>query len=514
MSTNNGTGTLHLALVLPIVAGCSVMADFDRPLELPDLRDASQDVSFVCENNEDCSALGPCIECTGGACQEASNADGDGDGYFNTECNGVIKGDDCDDGDPDVHPDATERCNGTDDNCDGVADEGDAFGLSWVATKEEGRGGSISPVTGTTGLVWVEDAPPCSTVYSAFVDGAVRYPTKLTECGEDAFIVQRGETSGYAAVWVDWSEGGADIFFRLLNTTADPIDPEREPVNVSDDFEESDMPVLAWSESGYHFASAWLSHDTSVRTDIHVMFNLLEHSGTPLLAAPVELTMETIDLTEPNNLTFGEKVDMVNVDSSTFDGFGVAWAEQGGIRFATVDINEDGTDIENVEQTTIEGTTGAMLPSITWANGKFVVAYAQPPGEGKSSPDVMLAQVTVDGTTPTAQPITLVYDFPREATYPAIGYHEELDEIALAWADGRNGYGDREVRFARLKLEESPALTATFVLAEGDIVLTEPEAYAAGVALGVEPGGGFFVSWTDRTDGDVNLKIGYLECRQ
>ena len=55
--------------------------------------------------------------------------DGDGDGYESSTCGG----DDCDDGDPAIHPGAPEVCNGIDDDCDGTADEdfdldGDGFG--------------------------------------------------------------------------------------------------------------------------------------------------------------------------------------------------------------------------------------------------------------------------------------------------------------------------------------------------------------------------------------------------
>jgi hypothetical protein len=48
--------------------------------------------------------------------------DGDGDGFADLQCGGT----DCADADPLVHPGAPEQCNGLDDNCDSVADEGGA----------------------------------------------------------------------------------------------------------------------------------------------------------------------------------------------------------------------------------------------------------------------------------------------------------------------------------------------------------------------------------------------------
>ncbi len=60
--------------------------------------------------------------------------DGDGDGFggqaetMSTPCvppAGFVRNvSDCDDEDPQVNPDAAEVCNGTDDNCDGLGDEG------------------------------------------------------------------------------------------------------------------------------------------------------------------------------------------------------------------------------------------------------------------------------------------------------------------------------------------------------------------------------------------------------
>ena len=70
-----------------------------------------------------------------GACgdkDEADDLDEDGDGYVGSE--------DCDDDDPAVNPEADERCNGVDDDCDGEIDEADAIGTSTFYADTDGDG--------------------------------------------------------------------------------------------------------------------------------------------------------------------------------------------------------------------------------------------------------------------------------------------------------------------------------------------------------------------------------------
>ncbi|APR77578.1 Hypothetical protein A7982_02925 [Minicystis rosea] len=51
----------------------------------------------------------------------SSCVDLDGDGFQSSQCGG----DDCDDSDPDVHPDASEVCDGRDNDCNAKTDDGD-----------------------------------------------------------------------------------------------------------------------------------------------------------------------------------------------------------------------------------------------------------------------------------------------------------------------------------------------------------------------------------------------------
>jgi hypothetical protein len=63
---------------------------------------------------------------------DSGAVDADGDGY--------VIGDDCDDGDPAVHPGATELCNGVDDDCDGVIDGADAEDATIWYLDQDGDG--------------------------------------------------------------------------------------------------------------------------------------------------------------------------------------------------------------------------------------------------------------------------------------------------------------------------------------------------------------------------------------
>jgi hypothetical protein len=85
-------------------------------------------------------------ECSDGG--HLSYRDADGDGFGNpdvsTTCpegdGWVSDADDCDDDDPEIHPGATERCNGADDDCDGDTDGSDAVDLTRWYQDADGDG--------------------------------------------------------------------------------------------------------------------------------------------------------------------------------------------------------------------------------------------------------------------------------------------------------------------------------------------------------------------------------------
>lgn len=88
---------------------------------------------------EICDPDGVDEDCNPSTFRGATDGDVDGDGYIsrvcrNTRADGsVVSGDDCDDGNLNVHPGVTELCNGVDDDCDpgivgpGEDDDGDGY---------------------------------------------------------------------------------------------------------------------------------------------------------------------------------------------------------------------------------------------------------------------------------------------------------------------------------------------------------------------------------------------------
>jgi hypothetical protein len=132
----------------------------DAPHDAPDTSDAPDTPDappIACTTDADCDAQWACdfLHCVSGTCVSTGKArcddgdpctldrcdpatrtcsfppatlDADGDGHRAVLTGGPAKcGDDCDDGDPKIHPGARELCNGKDDDCNGLIDDGTTF---------------------------------------------------------------------------------------------------------------------------------------------------------------------------------------------------------------------------------------------------------------------------------------------------------------------------------------------------------------------------------------------------
>jgi|GEM_PF-2950826 len=158
-----------------------------------------------------------------GTTQPTDDADGDGFGAD----------DDCDDSNPDIHPDATETCNGTDDDCDGLVDDdddnlddtavsttytdadGDGFGdpdtaqatcEAPVDSVEDGTDCADDDATTHPGAAVLDSATDCMT--DADGDGyGDDNPASGVTAGTDCNDGDAGHHPGADEVWYDGADG-------------------------------------------------------------------------------------------------------------------------------------------------------------------------------------------------------------------------------------------------------------------------------------------------------------------
>ncbi len=127
-------------------------------------------------------------------------ADNDLDGYSE-----LI---DCDDADPAVHPEAAERCNGRDDDCDETIDEEVADVTYWLDADADGYADADGP-----SVVSCEDPEPGYTVIVGDCDdnNAAAFPGAAEVCDDADNDCDAEEDEGMFEYWF-WPDADADGF--------------------------------------------------------------------------------------------------------------------------------------------------------------------------------------------------------------------------------------------------------------------------------------------------------------
>ncbi|MEQ1571064.1 MAG: putative metal-binding motif-containing protein, partial [Myxococcota bacterium] len=226
----------------------------------PDVTVTSCDIPFGYANNDrDCDDLEPTVNPNGvevcnridedcdGVADEGLTVvgwiDADHDGYGNDDSmqpicpydeGFVVGGGDCDDGDAAVSPDGDEVCNGFDDDCDGIEDDG--VGAVWYLDAD-GDGFGDPDGARTTCFApagFVADATDCDDV------NAASFPGNAEAC-DDLDNDCNGEVDdGLNSVWYADLDGDGlgDPFTRV-----DTCLPAPQFVQVDGDCDDSDAAV-------------------------------------------------------------------------------------------------------------------------------------------------------------------------------------------------------------------------------------------------------------------------------
>ena len=221
---------------------------------------------LACDDADACTS-DTCDSLTGACAHVLVTPDLDGDGRHaplpGTKAGDPGScGDDCNDASDAAYPGNTEACDGVDNDCNGVVDDGAEF----IPKDDEPLriSGDIAPA-GPGGLAFGSDS--YLAIYAGGSEGADMYETRLDVSGakleptEQRIALQNADSSGgpivwvgdrYGVAWQDRRDGDYEIYFTELGATGNKVLVDTRVTNA---FDFSVNPDLAWN--GTEFVLAW-----------------------------------------------------------------------------------------------------------------------------------------------------------------------------------------------------------------------------------------------------------------
>jgi len=440
-------------------------------------------VAVVCNNPDATHCDAECVEAAAGATNcVVKGKDADGDTHLDKGCaQSTEVADDCDDGNKDVYPTATEICDGVDNDCNGKdeLEESSPLPLSGSANAFAGGNGedamdpsiTWSPGSKQYGVAWTDVAAGEINFARMGVDGSKLGTTgsqdvKVSTCSGVCSLprVVAGN-NGYGVVWLD-SAGTGQIWFRRV--AADGT-PQGNPAQVSDSSAKGYAPDIAAMASGWivvwqdkrastfgHIFARVLNADGSKVGSSDTGIEVQGGNGAPRIATNGSSFMLTYLKGSAATLNVARAVTLSATLTTSFDkalsadppasGSGAAFAAlaptSGGWVYSFQEYTASGDQIGMREQvgsgalcTTSFATAQQQFPGGVAARGdKRLVVFGNDPG---SAARVKLARFKAGCTTPLSLDLagtdTPLWD-PRGAD---IAWSD--NGMAVVWPDQTSG---------------------------------------------------------------------------
>ena len=346
-------------------------------------------------------------------------------------------GDDCDDSDARAYPGGREVCDGVDNDCDGVIDNGAVYAprspgsdvrvsttdLDYAESGALVRGGGDVSLATYLGFTNQQLQP-----YTVMLDdlGAAKTTPKTIGTTPAAAGSAIGAWTGdrYGVAWSDRRDGNYEIYFATFDANGAKLAPGDIRVTVTDGF--SIYPALAWT--GAEFALVWQEE--------------LEPHGWRLDGQRLGLDGRLLgDIVKVVDLTNEEQAPALAFGQTEL---GLAWvrleANVEQVYFATLGLD---LALRSKPARATEASGGGRAATVVWAKDRFLTAwYAPKPGARA----VMTAPFGADGARLSA-PRKVADTGASETRDPAL--LSLGDRVLAVYADDRDGNGGYEL-YARM----------------------------------------------------------------
>ncbi len=397
-------------------------------------------------------------------------------------------GDDCDDTNAGALPGGRESCDGVDNDCNGVVDDGARYEPTGADALRVS--GDLSPAS-PGGVAWTGtsyvatysgEVAGKSGVYTSGLtsDGAIaRAEAKLTLVPSDASggsTAWTGDRLGVA--WSDRRDANYEIYFATLAPDGQKLAAD---VRVTRAPGFSINPSLVWT--GNEFVVAW---EDDRAGNFQIWGRRIALDGS-LLGSETQATRLSASQDESPVLAAGAH------------GLGLAWtrvvAGQTSVWFASLDplLKERASALE-----VTSGLQGAF-PTIAWNRDAYLVAWYETDLAPRA---VYGAALSEDGARVTAA--RALTDSPRHSRYPAL--LPLGDRALLVWSDDKDANQGYELYSKMLDGHLASALgpESRITRATGDSVMP----YAA-----FGPAGDVGVLFRDDRDGGPEVYFSHLACQ-
>ncbi|HVU06001.1 MAG TPA: MopE-related protein [Polyangiaceae bacterium] len=407
------------------IAGC--LGDLD--CGLPDLCAPARCVDgacvyaakVTCDDGDACTE-DSCDPETGACTFTPVSLDEDGDGHrgprpgYAASDSGAC-GDDCDDTSPLAYPGGTETCDGVDNDCNGVVDDGAGYVPTSLSPLLVSSGAEQAGVGGLAfgdsvfGVTFSAKTDGWHQQFSAFDEnGNIVVPsTELTHQNTDAFtgpLAWTGKVFGTA--WEDRRDDDFEIYFNRLNSQGEKLAADLRVTNAPNF---SLRPDVLWD--GAEFIVVWSDRrdgDSSGR----IYGQRISVDGK-LVGENVPLTPPDADADAPGIAQGVTELGLV---------YNQPAASGREIVFRTVS-----PDLSVLGLPVVLSGGDAASSAIVWSGDRYVVAWDTE--SAFPGPAIYGAAVAADGATLVqARPITDAADFARSEALLPFG-----DRLLLAWAE-------------------------------------------------------------------------------